>query len=104
MASLTRGTTPTLIFELPFETSEVQEMWVSFRQGSKLVIDKALADVTLLEDTKVSVHLTQEETLELCRKDSCTIQMRVLTKDGEALASQIISCAVADILKDGVIE
>ena len=103
MASLTRGTTPTLIFELPFDTSEAQKMWISFRQESRLVIDKTLADVTL-DETKVSVHLTQEETLALCRKESCTIQMRVLTKDGEALASQIISCAVADILKDGVIE
>ena len=84
MTSLTRGTTPTLIFELPFDASEAQEIWISFRQGPKLVMNKAITNLTV-EGEKVSVHLTQEETLELCRKDSCAIQVRVLTKDGEAM-------------------
>lgn len=103
IASITRGTTPTLEFVLPFDASQLKEIWVSFKQGSYIVIDKAMNELAV-DGKIVTVHLTQHETLVLSQKNTCAIQVRVLTLDDEALASQIITCAVGDILKDGVIQ
>lgn len=53
----------------------------------------------------LSVRLPQEETLKLIaqRNLRAEIQLRVLTRDGEALASNIETVDVGRILKDGVI-
>ena len=37
-----RGTTPTLIFDLPFDTSMITEAWVTVAQGGENVIDKTI--------------------------------------------------------------
>ena len=51
----------------------------------------------------VSVVLSQEDTLKLVDDRQAFIQVRVRTRDGTALASEMIPCAVEDVLKDGVI-
>lgn len=97
-----RGTTPDLEFELPFDTALLAEAYVSFAQGGGVRVERALADCTA-EGNKISFRLTQEETLRL-RSDVMTeIQIRVKTKAGDSLASEIISEPVERILKDGVI-
>lgn len=59
--------------------------------------------------SKVTVHLTQEETLAFtfypaARKNIAVRQVRVLGIDGEAYASDPITERVFGVLKDGVIE
>ncbi len=97
-----RGTTPTLEFELPFETSLLTEAWITFSQSGKTVLDKKLTDCAC-DDRMLSVRLTQEETLALDCGCLTEIQLRVKTLDGNALASDIIKVYTAQILKDGVI-
>ena len=67
-----------------------------------VVIDKALSDCTR-EENKLSVRLSQEETLKLKHDCVTEIQIRAKTLDGEAIASQIIQVHTQRILKDGVI-
>ena len=97
-----RGTTPTLEFTLPFETSEIAEAFVTLAQKDTVIIDKALSDCKC-DARMLSVRLTQEETLKLTCDCKTDIQVRVRTKAGDALASNIIKVDTDKILKDGVI-
>ena len=63
-----RGTTPTIIItitsELDFTT--IQQVWVYISQQNKVKIDKLISDVSFNpEEKKISVTLTQEDTLAL---------------------------------------
>ena len=99
-----RGTTPTLEFTLPFDTSLIAEMYVTLAQDGKTVMEKALSDCSC-SGTSVSLALTQEDTLGLQQqpRSLAEIQIRVLTTAGDALASDIMSVYVGRILKEGVI-
>lgn len=99
-----RGTTPVLEFTLPFDTELLEEAYVTISQRGAVVIKKSIDECTL-KHTMLSVRLSQEETLELIaqRNLRVEIQLRVLTRDGEALASNIETVDVGRILKDGVI-
>ena len=99
-----RGTTPTLEFTLPFDTSLIAEMYVTMTQNGKTVLEKTLSDCSC-SGTSVSLTLTQEDTLGLRQQPHslAEIQLRVRTTTGEALASDIMCVYVGRILKEGVI-
>ena len=97
-----RGTTPKLEFSLPFDTSEIAEAFVTLSQNDQVIVDKALADCKC-DKRKLSVRLTQEDTLKLSCDCITDIQIRVRTKGGDALASNIMREDTYKILKDGVI-
>lgn len=97
-----RGTTPTLEFTVPFDTSILAEAWVTLSQNDAVVLNKQLKDCKC-DKRKLSVSLTQEETLKLDCECVTEIQIRARTLEGEALASQIITEDTGRILKDGVI-
>ena len=83
------GTTPTHTFTLPIDIASVaSKVRIVYSQGKNVVLTK---DVTELENNCAVVKLTQTDTLKFhCRK-LIEIQVRVLTKDGNALTSNVIS-------------
>lgn len=97
-----RGTTPTLEFTLPFDTDILAEAWVTMAQNNEVVLDKQLSECQC-EGNVLTVRLTQEETIALKCNCLVEIQIRVRTKEGGALASDIITESPDRILKDGVI-
>lgn len=97
-----RGTTPLLEFIIPFDTSQLAEAFVTLSQNGAVVVDKALTECNC-DENRLSVHLTQEETLKLQCDCITEIQIRARTIAGEAVASQIIRERTDRILKDGVI-
>ena len=99
-----RGTTPTLEFTLPFDTSLIAEIYVTMTQNGKTVLEKTLSDCNC-SGTSVSLTLTQEDPLKFQQqpRSQAEIQIRVRTTAGEALASDIMSVYVGRILKEGVI-
>lgn len=97
-----RGTTPTMEFIIPFDTGQLAEAFVTLSQNEAVVIDKALEECQC-DANKLSVRLTQEETLKLQCNFMTEIQIRAKTLEGEAIASQIIKVNTERILKDGVI-
>lgn len=97
-----RGTTPTLEFTIPFDTSLLAEAWVTLSQNKTVVIDKQLSECQC-EGNKMTVKLTQEETLLLKCNCLTEIQIRARTTDGNAVASEIMTVSPDRILKDGVI-
>ena len=96
-----RGTTPTNTFTVDVDLREATALYVTYKQNSRVILEKTLADATI-EETSVAVTLTQEETLAFS-KGTVMIQIRAKFADGAAIASNIITANVNAILKDGVI-
>lgn len=97
-----RGTTPTLEFELPFSTDTISEAFVTLAQNKAVVITRKLASCSC-DGNKLTVQLTQEETLKLQCDCITEIQLRVRTINNDALASDIIKEQTYRILQDGEI-
>lgn len=101
-----RGTTATNIFKLPFhmELSDISAVYVTYSQDSKVVVEKALDDISISTDDNImlTVSLTQEDTLKFS-SEKVKIQIRLKTIAGTAMASNIITTYVDEILKEGVI-
>lgn len=102
MCGITRGTTPLLVFRLPFNIDEFSEVWVTLGQNNEVVVNKTLNQCEYSENI-LSIHLTQEDTLQLDSRNNTSVQIRARTHEGESLASNIITVRTNDILKDGVI-
>ena len=99
-----QGTTPTHIFTINFHPRLISKMEITYAQRNKVVCKKTLADIEVGGDNTYKVRLTQEETLKFDEKDPVFIQVRILTIDGEALASGIRKIDVDHILDKVVIE
>lgn len=123
-----RGTTPYHSFILPLRIEDIQEVWFTYMQNGEIVLDKTSEDAVfvniedLYENASVeelteeelhccqaTLHLTQEDTLQFrfwpaAEKNVVPIQIRILTKDGEAWASNPLHERVMGVLKQGVIE
>ena len=97
-----RGTTPTHTFTLPFDSSVISKVRILYSQNDELVFAKSDADATMDTNT-ISVVLSQQDTLSLDCHRPVDIQLRVLTKGGEALASDIIREKVDRCLDDEVL-
>ena len=96
-----RATTPKHTFLLPFDTRLIDALVLTYSQKGVVIIEKYLDDVTL-DDKKVIVTLTQEETMLFNKDNKARIQMRV--KSGSSvIASQILEIDVNKVLNDEVI-
>ena len=101
-----RGTTPVLIWNLPFLASLIKSAEVTIKYVDdlkKVLITKTLEDCELGE-TSIGVRLSQEETLQFPAPASVLVQLRVLTADDTALATVPETVKVKKLLADGVIE
>lgn len=97
-----RGTTPTLQITVTGLTDiEVQNLYLTLRQG-QTTIEKTESGVTI-DGEVISATLTQEETLSLTAKMDVAMQLRVLSTNNTAYASNIVTVPVEAILKEGVI-
>lgn len=97
-----RGTTPTHIFTLPFDTEIVKKCRVIYSQNDEIKLKKEIDDVTL-QGNSISLKLTQENTFALESTKNVEIQLRVLTVDNESLISDILTVPVTKCLDDEVI-
>ena len=125
---ITRGTTPYHSFVLPLMTEEISEVYITYLQNGEIILDKSIGDeieIINIQDEfenasmnepledfvpscELTVHLTQEDTLKFhfypaAEKNIAVIQIRVLTTDGEAYASEPVHERIFGVLKDGVI-
>lgn len=46
---LTRGTTPYHSFVLPLSTADIREMYITYLQNEKVIVEKALADIDVVD-------------------------------------------------------
>lgn len=97
-----RGTTPTHTFVLPFDTSLISEVRIIYVQNDETILLKKRDDC-VLEDKTISVTLTQDDTFKFDAKRLVSIQIRVLTHDNVALASDLFMKKVGECLDNEVI-
>ena len=98
-----RGTTPTHIFQTGADLSEAAVVYVTYAQNGKTVIEKSLEDGLTVEGSKITMKMTQADTLSLSPNYQVYIQIRARFEDGSAYATKKIKRDVEDILKDGEI-
>ena len=98
-----RGTTPSHIFQLPFNTDTLKEIRISYAQDDIVIVEKTTEDCTLEADT-ITVKLTQEETLKFIHGKTAKIQLKVKLLDGNTLATYPLRVDVGEILNEEVLE
>ena len=125
---ITRGTTPYRSFVLPLTTDQISAAYITYLQNNVVILDKSIEDMTIediadnldttttneeseefVPSSQLTIHLTQEDTLKFhfypaAEKNLAVIQIRILTTDGEAYASNPVTERIFGILTDGVIE
>lgn len=99
-----RGTTPIHTFTLPdeFNGVEYECLYITYDQRGENVLEKSLYNGKI-ENGTIVLQLSQSETLEFKCNRPVDIQMRIKTKTGDALASNIVTIPIEEILKDGEI-
>lgn len=109
---IVRGSTQEHIFILPFYLDMIEELFVTYSQNGKKVLEKKLSDGRLsTTNNSYIVTLSQEDTLSFTpsfltnpqKVNLVVMQLRVKLVDGRVLASDIIKEKVYDVLKEGVI-
>ena len=98
-----RATTPTHIFTLPFDTSLLQAVQITYQQFGRNILQKGKEDCTLTKNA-IKLELTQEETLLFASTAEVLIQLRVVTNDGKVMASKIERKWAKECLDEEVLE
>ena len=97
-----RGTTPTLSFAIPIDTSMLDAVWVTLSQDDKEIVTKTMSDCELSGNI-IRAKLTQADTLLLSSDSYTEIQLRVRTKDGTVPETKIFRERTERVLKPEVI-
>lgn len=97
-----RGTTPTLTFTLPFETSLIEKLCLGFAQKGAVILEKHLEDFTL-NGKQLSLKLSEQDTLSFDASETWVeMQFRVLI-GGSVSASKIMKTEVQRIICEEVL-
>lgn len=102
-----RATTPTHKFTVPFDPEEMQELLLTYSQLGRRILERRKEELTFSEEDEehiISHLLGQVETARFRPGAPVQIQLRALTAAGEAMASQIVTARVEDVLNDEVLE
>lgn len=84
------GGTPLHEFELDLvEVPNIVEVLISYTQNNRVILRKKLKDCTL-EGNRLSVRLTQEDTLKFTEDHKVRIQIKLKTDEGEILPSEVM--------------
>lgn len=107
MATIPRGCTARNKFTFPYAQEEVVELYITYMQAGKKVIEKTKTDCTWEEDEesgayKIATDLSQEDTLAFT-SGAVQMQIRVLLENGSAVKCKIINATADEVLKKGVI-
>lgn len=101
-----RGTTPTEVFELDtpdLDLTTLTQVWITICDGRDNSFTWDISRVTIDNDNKtLSLDLTQAETLAFAC-GLATVDIRMLTSDGVALATDYSTIEIHDVQKKGVI-
>lgn len=103
-----RATTPTHTFVFSIDPDNFKTILITYSQGGVTVLEKGKDDLTFEQDGEswfASYRLTQEETKKFKARANAfaNVQVRVLTYADEAMASDIMTVSVRDVLNDEVL-
>lgn len=106
-----RATTPKHVFVFDTDPSGFKTILITYKQGDRIVLEKHKEDLIFdphedgSDEYTAWFRMTQEETKSfvLSNGPRVLVQVRALTYDEEALASDKISVLVKDVLNDEVL-
>lgn len=101
-----RGTTPTIVLKFVNSglnvSEDIKQLWLTFK-NLKTEKTFCLNDFEIdVEENTATLIMSQEDTLEFMKSEVKT-QLRILTVDNYAMASNLNNLAMCGILKEGVI-
>lgn len=107
---MTRGTTAKHIFNM-WLIEDPKAIQVTYKQGNIIVIQKQMDEMeveTILNpdkfpQTRLTVHLSQQETFKFRTDDKVVIQVRVITAENESLVSKMKKIKVHDCLDENLL-
>ena len=101
-----RVTTPTHTFTLPLSTDDYSVIMVTYKQAdttlTKAYQGGSLPSGMTLDNNKVILKLTQEET-KAFESGNAEVQIRVLTNEGDADASDPIKIVINDVFNEDIL-
>ena len=105
-----RATTPLQEFTFESNPAEFSRILITYKQDEVIVMEKTQSDLSFSsyigEDGIIvyvaAFRMTQQEA-NMFQPEPVRVQVRVLTSDGEALASDITTMRVTDVLDDEVL-
>lgn len=100
--SITRGATITNVFDVSIDLTDAVVLYITYKQYGRTVLEKQLEDCTVTQD-KVTVDLTQAESLKFAENKPVQIQIRARLSDNSAHVSNIMKTTASELLKEGVI-
>ena len=100
---MTRGTTPTHIFNIPIDGNTIKTVRITYKQQEVTRLEKTEADVEITTGA-IKLRLSQEDTLAFVENIPVQVQVKVLIGDGTVLASHIKSLPVGKVLNEEVLE
>lgn len=103
MSEFIRGTTPTHIFEIPFDSDIVKSMNITYCQHKEIILEKDLSDC-ILDGNSISVTLSQDDTLKFSHRRPVEIQIKILTNSGKVLATSVTDIKVGRVLSEEVLQ
>lgn len=101
--SVRQGTTPTHRFEIPIEADLIEKIRIIYAQDEKVILTKETEECEIAGYI-IETTLTQEETLQFNEHCHIQVQIHILTKRGEAFASDIKTIACGLLLGKRVLE
>lgn len=102
IAKLRRGTTEPISYDLPFPADRLAAAYITVQQNDETVIEKKLEDMAI-DGNRISVKLTQTETLALESGVFAMVQLRARDVNGDSYDSEVELVTVGMLLKDGEI-
>lgn len=103
-----RATTPYHEFVFSENPSEYERILITYSQEESIILEKEKSDLTIIENPDVpgqyiaSFRMTQAEA-NLFDVGSVRIQVRILKSNGDAMASEISTLKIEEVLNDEVL-
>lgn len=99
---MTRGSTPTHTFTLPYSVDTAKSLRITYSQGDLVKVSKEKSDCEI-ESNKVIVKLSQGETLGFFSGMDAEVQLKLLLADDTVVISNICKFYVSEDLDGEVI-
>lgn len=98
-----RGTTPEHSFDLPYDKQLIKDLRITYGQNNKEIFTKTIQEC-VVSDKKVSILLTQEETLLFKAEKPLNIEIRIKLADQKVVRTEDpIILRVVDTMNEEVI-
>lgn len=100
---MSRGTTPSFSFNVSVPIDGTEIFYITFRQHGIIILEKEDKEIIRVDKDTIKVKLSQEDTLLFSSHFPIEVQIRTKYLDGAAVASNIMTFYLEEILKEGVI-